>query len=128
MTSKRPETFEFKSLRESLAEPIAKNQFQLQLIDLGKFGYNEVLHSGFITLLKYYDENNELPSIHSNIDSYVTYSSEKFSDFIKRYQLDFEFKKELVENQLRFANTNHAALCSIVGGISAQEVVKFTNK
>jgi len=92
-------------------------------MDLSKFGSSENLHAGFYALLHYFNEHNSLPKYNTDT-THILENSKKLLSL----QGEFELNSDLIKFQLKHCNNEFAAISGIVGGIAAQEIIKFTGK
>jgi ubiquitin-activating enzyme E1 len=103
-------------------------------IDLSKFGRNELLHCGFLGLNKFFNRESRLPELNNEKETNEvielareTYNSFKTnnSEWIKNAA---EFDDKVIRNIARFAKSQIVPVTSFLGGVVAQEIVKFTGK
>jgi len=129
---KLPEPKKYKSLQELFYVPYTDKV--PDPIDFSKFGRNELLHCAVRALHEYYNTNKSLPELNnkSQCDNVVSlakniYNSakEKKEKWIENSQ---EFNENLVYNVARWAKSEISPICAFLGGVVAQEIVKFTGK
>lgn len=135
---KVPIYINFKSLEESLAEPLEKSFPPFENPDLDKWGRSELLHVGLRALLDFHKKHNRLPKLHDETDAaeLAEHAAEvnkaakehpKQENVVKVDEFD-DSAKEVIKNVARFAPANLTTHASFWGGIVAQEIVKITGK
>lgn len=127
----------FKSLAESLKEPLAKGFPPLENPDLDKWGRSDLLHVTFQGLLEFWKKNRRLPTLNDENDANsLAELTVAANDAAKSITSEHVIKvdpledshKEVARNVARFAQVNLTPHASFWGGIVAQEVVKITGK
>jgi ubiquitin-activating enzyme E1 len=121
------------SLKERFDSPYNGNKVPDPL-DLSKFGRNELLHCGFIALHRFYSENDRLP-YHNHVedtDKVVAYAKEYYNHG-KAQNLPWannaaEFSDAIIANLAKWSRSHIVPVTSFLGGVVAQEIVKFTGK
>jgi len=122
----------FKSLSDSIHDPYFEGR-NPDPIDFSKFGRPELLHISFRALLKYVSIHNNLPELNDLIavQEIVEFANEEYLNvrekltWIKNSE---EFNREVVSNVARFSRAQISPICAFLGGVVAQEVIKFTGK
>ncbi|CAH1783923.1 unnamed protein product [Owenia fusiformis] len=114
---KMPKTISFKSIKESLAAP------EFVMTDFAKWEQPGQLHVGFQALHEYQKKNGSLPKprCKGDADAFVALAKEvNSSSAAKLDELDEKYMRELSYS----AMGNICAMQAVIGGISAQEVMK----
>ncbi|XP_015379860.1 PREDICTED: ubiquitin-like modifier-activating enzyme 1 [Diuraphis noxia] len=110
---KMPKKLNFKSLKNSLAEP------EYLISDFGKFDRPSQLHLAFITFHKFVSVNGRLP---------IPWSSEDANEFLKLAKSintdSIELDVDLIKIFSKVCAGNINPMTSFIGGIVAQEVMK----
>jgi len=119
LTAKKPHEFKFKPLEDSFLKPLPEGEYALQVIDLSKFGVSENLHAGFLAILDSLNESGKLKKFNEDHSNLVQ-DAKKYLETLG----EFEWKEEIVQKLIKFADNQCVAIAAIVGGITAQEVVK----
>lgn len=133
---KIPKKYHYKSLKERFINFF--DEKPIDPLDLTKFGRNELLYITFLALNEYFSKNNSLPELNNKSQA---------NEIVKRtkkiYDNNFKLSKEgklnwfsgvqewdeKIPSQVAFwAKAEISSVCSILGGIVAQEIVKFTGK
>ncbi|EEB05828.2 ubiquitin activating enzyme E1 [Schizosaccharomyces japonicus yFS275] len=113
---KMPLKIEFRSLRDSLAEP------EFVYSDFGKMDRPPQLHVGFQAILAFAEENGSLPRPRNEEDAAkVLALSESIA---KKLKLDVELDKKLIYELSHEARGDLVPMTGFIGGIVAQEVLK----
>jgi len=128
---KVPRVVKFGSLEDRCTRPLADGEFSLPMPDLGKFGRSEQLHFAVMALLQYEDENGRRPSPRDT--SAIQRCTEIAKQLVAQSPQEGgitveEVDAKVLANVVMFADCCISPIASFVGGIAAQEVVKFTGK
>lgn len=98
-----------------------------------KSGRKILLHILFISLQKYYDENNRLPDLNNEEEaSLLLNKTEKIYDELKSQKNNKffknapSFKKETIKGLIKFSKAQIPSMCSFLGGCVAQEALKYS--
>ncbi|KAH9469643.1 hypothetical protein MJO28_004497 [Puccinia striiformis f. sp. tritici] len=111
--AKQPKVLQFKSLRESLAEP------EYLITDFAKFDRPAVLHTGFQALSEFQEKHQRLPKPRNPADA------ESFLTIAKSiHKGDDELPKEVLSELAYQATGELAPINAVIGGYVAQEVLK----
>lgn len=122
---------------ESLATSIEKPHYQNKVpdpIDFAKFGRPELLHLAFRALFKYVSNHGSLPELNNlaSCREVVDLCKEEFTkgkeDKESWIQSCQDFDEEVVLNVARWARSEISPVCAFLGGVIAQEIVKYTGK
>ena len=137
---KIPKNYKFKSLEEKLEIPYAEEDIPNQ-IDYSKENTIEIIHIGILALNNFYKKQKCLPEINNEEHAKELLKIGKEIYDIKSkdnvFWLDgledsFEnFNKIFEDTILRIALWSRceiSPICSFLGGVSAQEIVKITGK
>jgi len=130
---KVPKPHKYKSLRESFESPYNGNKIP-DPIDFSKFGRNELLHCAVLGLHEFVNRHKKLPELNNENHAQEVLSIAKgiYEDG-KNKNIDWinnseEFKNEIVLNLARWSKSHIVPVTAFLGGIVAQEIVKFTGK
>eukprot|EP01071_Lankesteria_metandrocarpae_P003287 Lankesteria_metandrocarpae@DN2870_c0_g1_i1.p1 len=125
-------SFPFSSLEHCCKFPVEKGGC-LPTPDLGKFGRAEQLFFAVQALMQYQVLNGQLPSVDDS--ALAVPLCVDLADKLNKEAAGTEggmtvddIDKKVVTNVVTFADINLTAVCSFLGGVTAQEVVKFTGK
>lgn len=130
---KVPKTSSYKALSESFEDPYNGNKIP-DPIDFAKFGRNELLHVAFLALHEFISQKGALPELNNENDAHsvleiakhiYTVGKNNKTQWIENSQ---EFNDEIVLNVARWARSQVAPVTAFLGGVVAQEIVKFTGK
>lgn len=136
---KSPKVYHFASLKERFETPFTKEDGIPEQIDASKANTNEIIHIGIISLNKFYKENNCLPELNNKEQAKIllSFGKEIYENKKNLYWLngiedgieDFHqiFEKVIMRMSL-WARAQVSPISSFLGGISAQEIVKYTGK
>lgn len=128
-----PKNHSFESLAKSIEHPHYKNKVP-DPIDFAKFGRPELLHLTFKNLFRYHAEHQQLPELNDlnackEIVENVRAEHKKGKDDKESWiQSCQDFDEEVVLNVVRWARSEISPVCAFLGGVVAQEIVKFTGK
>ena len=113
-----------------------KENLMNQIDNLMKFDYSknkkgrrQLLHSIFIILQKYFDENGKLPELNNEEESELFNRIEKFTKNIDKNEFfkDIpELNNTMIKDIIKFTKAQHHSLYSFLGRIVAQESIKYT--
>ena len=127
-----PKEISYKKLKEVFNVPYLEEE--PEIIDCSKEGRNELLHCAFIALHKYFSEKNELPELNNEKQanevlkiSKSTYNNSKNNneEWIEKIE---NFEENIILNVAKWSKSEISPLCSFLGGIVAQEIMKITGK
>ena len=138
---KQKKEYHFTSLKERFDIPYTEEEGLPDPTDISKTNTNEIIHIGILSLNKFFQENNNLPELNNKEHSKILisyakeiYASKKKDDLFWLNGLeeeidDFEqiFEKTILRLSL-WARAQISPISSFLGGISAQEIVKYTGK
>ncbi|KEP60324.1 UNVERIFIED_CONTAM: ubiquitin-activating enzyme E1 family protein [Hammondia hammondi] len=146
---KMPQTIRFKSYEASCRAPVAAGEAMLIVPDLGKFGQSEQLHLAFQAVLNFRDRNgggvHALPPHPLDAARAASQQAAVAACVAEAQRLNEEAKQlaergeqgvvcvdqvdeKLVANVAAYAQCQISPMAAFVGGVIAQEVVKFTGK
>ena len=129
---KVPKPVSYMSLKEKMEEPY--KDVPIDPIDLSKFGRNELLHCAFMGVHHFYKKHHALPELNKkeDADEVVAESKaiyEKAKEMKQKWiENSQEFDEKIVRNVSNWARSEISPVCAFLGGIVAQEIVKFTGK
>ena len=102
--------------------------------DFTKQSRNEILHLSFLAIHEYYKEKNELSEINDLEEAKkvldkarIIYNNAKINNEYWINEIE-NFDKKIILNVARWSKCQISPLCSFLGGIAAQEVIKKTGK
>ena len=124
---KREIKIKYLRFKDCLVEPKHKEK----LIDDEK---DQIRHSIIYGILEYYDKYNSLPELNDENKSQiiVKISKEYFenqknsNEWFKETNEDFD--EEMALNLAKWSRAEISPICNFIGGIMAQEIVKYTGK
>jgi len=130
---KVPSTVRFNSLRQALVQPKPEGGQDLPVPDLAKFGRSEQLHIAVLAVMQYRERTGQLPPVR---DAAAADECVKFAKDINAARQKEGDKalcveaveEEVVRNVALFARCTISPMAAFLGGIVAQECVKFTGK
>ena len=131
----------FESFEKKIEEPYDENDGYLDQFDFGKQNTNEILHIGLLGLFNFYNKKKCLPEINNNNDAKeLTVISKKILEEKEKQELywvnnlrteinNFEklFEKT-IKNLSFWSRVQISPISSFLGGLIAQEIVKYTGK
>ena len=130
---KVPKIYNYRSFKDSYETPYLKSDPVPDPTDFSKFGRNELLHVAIQTLHKYYNTNGSLPK-QNDYESVKALIEETKTNFnINKESIHWltnsqQFDDEIVKKVLLWAASSIVPTTSFMGGIVAQEIIKFTGK
>jgi ubiquitin-activating enzyme E1 len=130
---KVPKPHIYKSLKDSFNEPYNRSKIP-DPIDFSKFGRNELLHCAVLGLHKYYSHHGELPQLNNEAQAneVLAYAKEVYdhgkTNNVNWIQNSEAFNNDVVLNFARWSRSNIVPVTAFLGGVVAQEIVKFTGK
>ena len=116
----------YKSLEDNFNNPICEEDFQ-------EDQNSSLRHSLIIGLHKYFSKNLNLPELNNNKQALevLQYSKNYFEKKIKEKNelfLDSELDENFIKDLAQWSRAEIPFICSFIGGIISQEIVKFTGK
>lgn len=138
---KMPMKLEFESLEHCIKYPVASNEDGLLVPDFGKFGRSEQLHFAIQSVYAYREAHGTLPpprsaeavqeclniAIRLNEEAKERKQQNTGIEQWRAVSVD-EVDAKVVENVVKFAACHISPIASVLGGVVAQEVVKYTGK
>ena len=138
---KQKKEYHFTSLKERFDIPYTEEEGLPDPTDISKINTNEIIHIGILSLNKFYQENNNLPELNNKEHSKILisyakeiYASKKKEDLFWLNGLEEEidgfeqiFEKTILRLSL-WSRAQVSPISSFLGGISAQEIVKYAGK
>jgi len=128
-------TIDYRPLKERFYIPYDINKNKPNPIDFSKIGRNELLHCGILALHEFYEKNNnslpelndpkmakEILEIAKEIYNNAKHLKENWVGNIKNWE------DKIILNLSNWAKSEISPICSFLGGIAAQEIIKFTGK
>jgi ubiquitin-activating enzyme E1 len=133
--------YNFTSLKKRFEIPYTEEEGLPEQTDLTKINTNEIIHIGLLALNKFYKEKNFLPELNNEKQAKILisygkeiYDNKKKEDLYWLNGLEEEFEDfyQILEKTLfrlsLWARAQISPISSFLGGISAQEIVKWTGK
>lgn len=131
---KIPEECEYKSLKERFLTPFEEDK-TFNIINYRKEGRNGFLFIIFLSLHEFYSKNNnQLPEINNTNHSKILIEivTKNYSKFKDKNLYWFDDVQELDKNIISYisfwARCEISPLCSFLGGVLCQEIIKYTGK
>lgn len=125
-------TIKFKSMKDSVVSPTADDGTPLPVPDLAKFGRSEQLHFAVAAIREYRDKHGDLPPYNDAAAAAECVEIAKAMNDAHKAKPEAVTVDEMDEDVIRksalFARCMICPAASFLGGIVAQEVVKFTGK
>jgi len=131
----------FESFEKKVEEPYNESDGYPNEIDCEKPNTYEILHIGFLGLCKFYEKYNSLPEINNELHAkeLIEISKEIFKKkenkeefWIKGIKEEIQNFEELFEKTIKYlslwSRIEISPITSFLGGIIAQEIVKYTGK
>jgi len=122
---KMPSSLAFKSYSSSIEKPKPEGE-ELPCPDLAKFGRSEHLHLAFQAVREYREKSGKMPKPRDPECQKACLELAK--DLNSRAKLVDEVDADVVEKVAAFASCMLCPMASFLGGVVAQEIVKFTGK
>lgn len=127
-----PEKKNYKMLKDCFYIPYLEDEPEIN--DYSKEGRNEMLHCSLLAIHKFYDQENKLPQINSQEDAEkvlmnakLIYNNAKNNDESWINNIE-NFEEQVVINVSRWSKCEISPVCSFLGGIVSQEIIKATGK
>jgi len=131
--AKVPQTLTFAPYRSCCSNPCAAEGAELVVPDLSKFGRPEQLHIASQAILQYREKHGSLPQ--PNDETAVTACVRLAKDFNRARHAEGDrslsveaVDEDVVRKVALFATCAICPMTAFLGGVIAQEVVKFTGK
>jgi len=129
---KVPTPTTFISYRQALVQPLPDGEDMLAVPDLAKIGRSEQLHIAVQAVQLYQEQNGQLPLVRDDAAAAACVKlaqelNESRKKDAKALSLE-EVDADVVKKVALFARCSISPMCAFLGGIVAQEVVKFTGK
>jgi len=128
-----PKEMKYKKLKDCFYLPYLESN-PPDIIDYTKESRNEILHLSFIAIHEYYKDNNNLPEINNIeqaqkvlIKAKEIYSKAKNNkeEWINNIE---NLEEKIILNVARWSKCQISPICSFLGGIVSQEIIKKTGK
>ena len=143
--AKKSIIYNYESFEKKIEEPYNEEEGYPEQLDSANQNTNEIIHIGILGLFSFYDKNNRLPELNNEKDAeeLIKISKEIFNEKDSKIENEKEFwikgLKEQIEdfdklfnqtiNYLSiWARAQISPIASFLGGIVAQEIVKYTGK
>ena len=129
---KQPVTMQFRSLRENILQPLSDTSESLWFTDAAKFGRADQLHVAFAALWQYEREHGEIPPARNDeaVEEVVSIAK-RYNSAGKNSEESFsveELDEDVIRTTARFASCTFQPLSSFLGGVVAQEAIKYTGE
>mmetsp|Transcript_56417 Transcript_56417/g.156170 ORF Transcript_56417/g.156170 Transcript_56417/m.156170 type:complete len:1034 (+) Transcript_56417:90-3191(+) len=131
---KVPHAIKFSSFQRSLVQPRPEGGQELAVPDLAKFGRSEQLHLAVQAVRRYREQHGCLPPVRDTAAASVCVQiardlneARKAEGSEKALSVD-EVDEAVVKNVCFFSRCMIGPMAAFLGGVVAQEVVKFTGK
>eukprot|EP00831_Metopus_contortus_P017449 TRINITY_DN1735_c0_g1_i1.p1 TRINITY_DN1735_c0_g1~~TRINITY_DN1735_c0_g1_i1.p1 ORF type:complete len:737 (-),score=115.62 TRINITY_DN1735_c0_g1_i1:992-3202(-) len=128
---KMPSEVHFKSLKESIENPLMSKTDELINADLRLFGRSNQLHLGLSALFEYYEKNKRLPALNNEEDAKEVVEIAKVQNENRKKASQFfveSLEEEVIKNMALFAKAQITSVTSFFGGVAAQEAFKVVGK
>eukprot|EP01130_Rhizamoeba_saxonica_P004394 TRINITY_DN1799_c0_g2_i1.p1 TRINITY_DN1799_c0_g2~~TRINITY_DN1799_c0_g2_i1.p1 ORF type:complete len:1098 (-),score=300.95 TRINITY_DN1799_c0_g2_i1:28-3321(-) len=123
---KKEQHMEFKTFEESIQNPDMYGFVSHANAEKFYTLKGNQLHVSYLALLEFQEQDGRLPDLHSTADA------DKCVDIAKLIASECSYVEELDEDTVRktalYADAELTGICSFLGGIAAQEVVKIFGK
>jgi ubiquitin-activating enzyme E1 len=123
---------DYKKLKYCFYIPYLESQPEIN--DYSKEGRNELLHCALIAMHKFFDDKNKLPEINNQEHakeilnySKLIYENAKNNNEEWINNIDF-FDEKIIMKVASWSRCEISPLCSFLGGIVSQEIIKTTGK
>ena len=129
---KIPKKKNYKSLKERLEN--FYDDVPIDPIDLAKFGRNELLFITFLAIHDFYIKNKSLPDYNNKAQAEeVVKQTKSLYDAYKKENKNWfqgvqEWDEKIPFNVASWAKSEISPVCAFLGGVVAQEIVKYTGK
>lgn len=131
---KVPKPHYYRSFKDSFEVPYTENCKVPDPTDFSKFGRNELIHISIKALHYYFETNNSLP-IPNDLEGIKTAIEKAKSEYDNGKESKVfwinnsqEFNEKIVSQILTWSACEIVPVTAFMGGIVAQEIVKFTGK
>ena len=133
---KVPKKHNYKSLKERFETLF--DEKPIEPLDFSKFGRTELLFITLLSLHEYYSKNKSLPELNNKtqVDEIVKRTKELYdekSKLAKEGKLNWfagvqEWDEKIPAQVASWSRSEISPVCAFLGGVVAQEIVKFTGK
>ena len=118
----------YKSFKDIITNNYNKDKIKSIISD--KYGRNELLYFSFLSIFEYYDKNKSLPNLNNKSQSNEIMEKTKQllsnignKDWFREVQI---WDKNIPYNIALWAKAEIAPMCSFLGGVISQEIIKYT--
>jgi ubiquitin-activating enzyme E1 len=131
---KQPVTMKFKPFQKSLIQPKPEGGAELSVPDLAKFGRSEQLHIAVHALRQYRELSGQLPGNRTKeaadrcVDLAKEWNAARAKEGAGAALFVDEIDETVVRNAAMFSQCMICPMAAFLGGVVAQEVVKYTGK
>ena len=129
-----PKEMNYAKLKDRFYIPYLEGEFP-DINDYSKEGRNELLHLSFLAIHNYYKENKlNLPEINNSKQANIVLDKAKLiyengkkkgEEWITNIE---NFDEKIILNVAKWSKCEISPICSFIGGLAAQEVIKKTGK
>ena len=129
-----PKEMNYAKLKDRFYIPYLEGEFP-DINDYSKEGRNELLHLSFLAIHNYYKENKlNLPEINNSKQANIVLEKAKliYENGKKKGEERItnieNFDEKIILNVAKWSKCEISPICSFIGGLAAQEVIKKTGK
>ena len=128
-----PKLVSYKPFSESMNDPYTAGKIP-DPTDFSKFGRNELLHVALTAVFQWADANGGLPSLNNEkASSEIVHIAKTIYNTLKDKEVEWvkhasEFEEKVVGMVAMWASAQVVPVTAFLGGVVAQEIVKFTGK
>ena len=129
-----PKEMNYAKLKDRFYIPYLEGEFP-DINDYSKEGRNELLHLSFLAIHNYYKENKlNLPEINNSKQANIVLEKAKliYENGKKKGEERItnieNFDEKIILNAAKWSKCEISPICSFIGGLAAQEVIKKTGK
>ena len=125
---------EYLTIKERFYIPYVDNINKPKPLELSKIGRNELIHCGILAIHEFYEKhNNSLPELNDfKMSQEILEIAKKIYQKGKDEKLiwidNIKWDDKIILNLAKLAKSEISPICSFLGGIAAQEIIKFTGK
>ncbi len=123
-----PHEMRFLPLSESLKQPHPASSSYWNVLDHTSFNNPKSIHAGLLGLIAFYEKHSRLPALNNDSESeeclaFSLEAAKSVADIAAR-----DLMENTIRGMARWARVEVTSLCASIGGVAAQEVLKFTGK
>mmetsp|Transcript_140086 Transcript_140086/g.349111 ORF Transcript_140086/g.349111 Transcript_140086/m.349111 type:complete len:1038 (+) Transcript_140086:74-3187(+) len=129
---KVPQSMKFNSYKQAMVQPTPEGGSELAVPDLAKFGRSEQLHLAVQAVQQFREQNGHLPPVRdASAAATCVKLAQEINEARKKQEGALsveEVEIDVVTKVALFARCMICPMAAFLGGVVAQEVVKFTGK